>query len=101
LEERYGLYESGKQAHPNNKQGDNMKKVIETVEGEGLEKYLGEKILLLCANYFYTGILKGVNESCVLLEDAYLVYETGEWSASSYKDAQKLPGCIESFGAGK
>jgi len=52
LEERYGLYESGKQAHPNNKQGDNMRKVIETVEAEGLEKYLGEKILLLCANYF-------------------------------------------------
>lgn len=85
-----------------------MKKIIESVEGEGLEKFLGEKILLMCANYFYTGVLKGINENCVLLEDAAIVYETGEWSAAGYKDAQRLPGpwyvqisAIESFGAGK
>lgn len=86
-----------------------MKKIIEETEGEGLEKFLGEKILLMCGCYFYTGILKGVNETCVLLSEAAIVYETGPWTDAKYKDAQALPGkewyvmtaSIESFGAGK
>lgn len=85
-----------------------MKKIIDQVEGEGLEKFLGEKILLLCANYFYSGVLKGINDTCVLLGNPYIVYETGEWDAATYKDAQKLPepwyvniNAIEAFGAGK
>lgn len=85
-----------------------MKKIVEDVAGEGLEKFLGEKILLMCGCYFYAGILKGVNDDCVLLEDASIVYETGPWGDKTYKDAQKLPSdwyvsiaAIESFGAGK
>jgi hypothetical protein len=85
-----------------------MRKIIEEVEGEGLNKFLGSKILLMCGCYFYAGILSGINETCVLLKDASIVYETGEWTDKSYKDAQKLPGDgwyvqisnIESFGAG-
>ena len=82
-----------------------MKKIVQEVEGEGLEKLLGERITLFCANYIYTGVLRGVNESCVLLEDAGVVYETGSFSDKSWKDLQKLPadwyvqrGAIESFG---
>lgn len=82
-----------------------MRKIIEEVEGEGLEKLLGQNVVLLCLNYIYAGKLRGVNESCVLLDDAVLVYETGEWGAKTWKDAQKLPspwyvrtGAIESFG---
>lgn len=83
-----------------------MKKIIEQVEDEGLEKFLGERITLFCANYIYTGELKGVNDTCVLLGDPSIVYETGSFSESGWKDAQKLPcnewyvqiSAIESFG---
>ena len=82
-----------------------MKKIIQEVEVEGLDKLLGERVTLFCANYIYTGVLKGVNNTCVLLEDAGIVYETGAFSDKSWKDLQKLPtdwyvqvNAIESFG---
>ena len=83
-----------------------MKKLIEVDEGEGLESLLGETVTLLCANYFYTGKLIGVNQDDVLLEDAKIVYETGDWGTKDWKDAQALPtkkfyvrtAFIESFG---
>jgi hypothetical protein len=86
-----------------------MKKIVEQVEGEGLEKFLGEKITLFCANYIYTGKLAGINETCVLLTEAAIVYETGAFDESGWKDAQALPGgewyvqlsVIESFGKTK
>ena len=83
-----------------------MKKIVEKVEDEGLVKFLGEPITLFCANYIYTGRLSGINETCVLLTDADIVYETGAFNEKGWKDAQKLPGgewyvqlsAIESFG---
>jgi len=82
-----------------------MKRIIEEVSGEGLEKLLGERVTLFCMNYIYTGKLSGVNEKCVLLTDAAIVYETGEFSDKKWKDAQPLPrdwyvstNSIESFG---
>lgn len=82
-----------------------MKKIIEEVEGEGLTKLLGQNVMLFCLNYIYAGKLIGVNETCVLLEDAKIVYETGALDAKEWQDAQKLPGpiyvqvaAIESFG---
>ena len=84
-----------------------MKKVVSVTEvsGEGLEKLLGERVTLFCLNYIYTGKLSGVNASCVLLENAAIVYETGELNSKTWKDAQPLPGdwyvqlgAIESFG---
>lgn len=85
-----------------------MRKIVDEVDGEGLEKFLGEKVLLMCANYFYTGKLIGVNESCVLLENAAIVYETGAFTEPAYKDAQVIAplwyvqtAAIESFGPGK
>ncbi len=83
-----------------------MKKIVEQVEGEGLDKFLGEPITLFCANYIYTGKLTGVNDSCVLLTDAAIVYETGSFTEKGWKDSQPLPGgewyvqlsAIESFG---
>ena len=81
-----------------------MRKIVE-VSDEGLEGLLGETVTLLCINYFYTGRLVGVNDSCVKLEGPKIVYETGEWSSKSWKDAQALPGdiyvqvaAIEAFG---
>ena len=82
-----------------------MKKIVEEISGEGLEKLLGETLTLFCLNYIYTGKLIGVNTTCVLLTDASIVYETGELLDKKWKDAQKLPhdwyvqiSAIESFG---
>lgn len=82
-----------------------MRKIVEEVSGEGLEKLLGERVTLFCMNYIYTGKLIGVNQSCVLLTDAAIVYETGAFTDKAWKDAQALPhdwyvqiGAIESFG---
>jgi hypothetical protein len=84
-----------------------MKKIVTVteVEGEGLPKLLGERVTLFCLNYIYTGKLEGVNNTCVLLSDPSIVYETGAFSDKAWKDAQKLPndiyvqmGAIESFG---
>jgi hypothetical protein len=78
-------------------------KVVE-IEGEGLLALIGETITLFCANYIYTGVLIGVNEICVKLSSAKIVYETGDFTNKSWKDAQPLPndlyvmiGLIESF----
>lgn len=82
-----------------------MRKIVEDVEGEGLVKLMGERVTLFCANYIYTGKLVGVNDTCVLLSDAAIVYETGPFNDGAWKDAQKLPSswyvqtsAIESFG---
>ena len=81
-----------------------LKNVVE-VQGEGLEALLGEKVTLFCGVYIYTGKLVGVNEKCVKLTDAGIVYETGALTEKSWKDCQKLPNdwyvstaAIESFG---
>ena len=70
-----------------------MKKVVEVraVQGEGLEKLMGEVVTLFCINYIYTGRLIGVNTDCVLLAEPKIVYETGAFTTSGWKDAQALP----------
>ena len=88
-----------------NKKENAVRKIVEEISGEGLEKLMGERITLYCLNYIYTGKLVGGNETCVLLHDAAVVYETGPYTDKTWKDAQALPGpwyvqtrCIESFG---
>lgn len=82
-----------------------MKKIVEEVSGEGLESLLGERVVLFCMNYIYSGILTGVNTHDVLLSKAKIVYETGELTGGMNKDAQPLPAdwyirtaAIESYG---
>jgi hypothetical protein len=70
-----------------------MKKLVE-VDDDGLEGLMGETVTLFCMNYFYTGRLVGVNDTCVKLDSPKIVYDTGEWSSKDWKDAQKLPGSI-------
>jgi hypothetical protein len=74
------------------------------VEGEGLASLLGERVLLMCANFYYEGVLEGINEECVLLSDPGIVYATGAWLEKAWRDRQQLPGdhyvqkqAIESF----
>ena len=86
-----------------------MKVVIDEVSGEGLESFLGKEIALYCVNYIYAGTLVGVNDTCVKLTDAHIVYETGPFDECGWKDAQALPGdthyvqlvAVESFGGVK
>ena len=68
-----------------------MKKIVEIDEGAGLESLLGETITLLCANYFYTGTLTGINDVDVLLANPKIIYQTGPWDESEWEDAQALP----------
>jgi len=85
-----------------------MKKIVtvQEVEGQGLEALLGKTVQLWCMNYVYSGKLVGVNEHDVILEDAGVVYESGELRGKSFKDFQLLPGkewrvrtaAIESYG---
>ena len=88
-----------------------MKTVVEVieVENEGLSALLGKSVLLMCANYFYTGTLIGVNDACVKIKDPHIVYDTGQWSAGVWAVAQKMHvnewyvsiNSIESFGEGR
>ena len=82
-----------------------VKREVEIVELEGLASLLGERVFVMCASYTYEGELVGVNDECILFEDACIIYETGPWDAKEWKDVQKLPGphyvqksFIESFG---
>lgn len=84
-----------------------MKKLVTVseVENEGFMALLGKRITIFSLNYIYTGDLVGVNDTCVLLENPAIVYETGPFNTKDWKDAQNLPnnlyvqmGCIESFG---
>ena len=72
------------------KESEMEARIIESEELSGLEALLGENVLLLCANYFYSGKLAGVNKSCVELENPCIVYETGAWDNKAYTDVQKL-----------
>ena len=83
-----------------------MKKLVQEVENEGLIKLLGKKVTFFCLNYIYTGVLIGVNETCVLLKNPAIVCGTGAFTDSKYKDEQSMNvdefyismNCIESFG---
>lgn len=78
-------FQSTKQTEP-----VEMKKIVDVKEG-GFESLLGEHVLVMCANYFYYGLLTGVNKLFIELTDAKIVYETGKWDAANWADAQSLP----------
>ena len=84
-----------------------MKKLVEVQEvaNEGLISLMGETVMVFCLNYIYHGKLIGINETCILLENPAIVYETGAFTDKKLKDAQALPfqlylnvSAIESFG---
>lgn len=78
---------------------------IEEVDNEGLMALMGKTVTFFCMNYIYAGKLVGVNKTCIKLENAHIVYETGPYTDKKFKDAQKLNevfylqvDSIESFG---
>lgn len=83
-----------------------MKRIVQVqeVDGDGMIGLMGKRVTLFCLNYIYTGDLVGVNDACVCLENAAIVYETGPFAEKNWKDAQALPHpvyvmlrCVESF----
>ena len=79
--------------------------IVKEDNNEGLDALLGKTVTLFCGVYIYTGVLVGVNDYCVKLEKAGIVYETGPLTDKSWKDKQSLPSAwyvtrqsIESFG---
>ena len=63
----------------------------------------------MCAGYFYEGKLIEVGKDYVMLDDAAIVYSTGDWRDKNYSDIQRFHnrewyvcrGLIESFGKSK
>ena len=75
-----------------------MKKIVNVVETNetAFEQIMGEYVTILCLNYIYHGKLIGVNDENILLGEPKIVYETGKFTDSGFKDAQSL-GCDEFF----
>lgn len=71
-----------------------MKKIVTVteVEGEGLEAFLGRRIFIIAQSYFYAGTLTGINLTCVLLEDARFVLESGSFESKGIEYSEKIPG---------
>ena len=66
-----------------------IEKVVEKVivnedtvveEEGGFIPLLGKKVFVQCMNYNYSGILSGVNTTCIELNDAAVVFETGSYA---------------------
>ena len=69
-----------------------MQVFVETkeVEKEGLLALLGQNVEIWCGVYIYAGKLVGVNTTCIKLQNAHVVYETGALNDKKFKDAQKI-----------
>jgi hypothetical protein len=83
-----------------------MMKFVEVIEvkDEGLVSLKGQRVTLFCMNYIYTGTLTGISSTCVLLENAGIVFETGAFDKKDWTDYQPMPNklyvqlsAIESF----
>lgn len=81
-----------------------LKEVSEVMD-EGLLALIGENVTLYCSAYIYTGKLVGVNDTCVKLSGAKIVYEAGSFTSKDWTTTDKFPndwyiqlGSVESFG---
>ena len=55
-----------------------------------LEKLKGERVLLMCAAFFYEGTVVEVSDSEVTLESPVIIYDTGEWKHTGYTSAESM-----------
>lgn len=77
------------------------------VPDAGLVSLLDKTITVYCSAYIYTGKLVGVNDTCLELSGARIVYDTGSFTTKDWTTSEKFPGdgqwfiqmsAIESFG---
>ena len=79
---------------------ETLAKIKEQLGGEikelnSMEDLIGETYCFQCARYIYHGRVKLINESFITLEDAGVVFETGEYSDKKAKDLQDLPNGVK------
>jgi hypothetical protein len=67
----------------------------EQKEIKNLDDLVGETYCFQCARYIYHGKVKSVNSDYIQLENAGVVFETGEYSSSSPLDRQELPNGVQ------
>src|SRR5271157_3755795 len=60
-------------------------------EATNFDYLLGKQVVFICSSYTYTGTCTGVNATIFEISDPSILYETGNWLANNWKDAQKLP----------
>jgi len=70
---------------------DQLGSEIQVKEINNLEDLIGETYLFQCARYIYHGKVKSINGTYIELEDASVVFETGQYDAKAADDKQKLP----------
>lgn len=64
------------------------------VPNEGLNAFLNKTITVWCLDFIRHGTLVGINDTFIKLNDASIVYETGDLTKNTFKDAQKTSGPI-------
>lgn len=65
-----------------------MKVLVSEIENEGFTSLLGKNVEIQTGLFIYAGKLVSVNDTCIKLDDAHTVFETGEFKSKKYKDAQ-------------
>ena len=63
----------------------------EVIEVNGMEDLVGKKWAFQCARYIYFGRVKSVNSTFIELDEAQIVFDTGEFSNTIPDDVQDLP----------
>lgn len=63
----------------------------EAKEVTNLDDLVSETYLFQCARYIYYGKVKSITSDYIELENAHVVFETGDYSNDKPKDMQKLP----------
>lgn len=72
-------------------------KIKVQVEEEGgkeiasLEELIGKTYLFQCARYIYHGKVKSITSAYIELEDAAVVFNTGDYDSKTPEDMQKTP----------
>lgn len=70
---------------------EKIKGFVEDKPIKALTDLIGETYTFWCTRYIYHGKVKEVTKDYVVLENAGIVYETGELDSKSASDLQKLP----------
>ncbi len=67
-----------------------MKQLASVVEvdNEGFISALGQKVLIFGFRYNYAGILAGVNDNCIKLEKACIVFSTGKFDSDKWETSE-------------
>jgi len=64
---------------------------FEPIEVNGMGDLVDKKWAFQCARYIYFGKVKSVNPTFIELDEAQIVFDTGDYSNASPSDAQDLP----------